>query len=688
MGERKFEHMAKKFFWLSASFILALTSCGGSSLSGLELKISDDREALVWDAVEGAAGYEVDVDGVKDLKINPRYEFSTSVGQHTVTITVVDENGGRGLSSTFRFETKESSLGDLSYSDNKITWASASTCGLEYKVDDGNFSPVSGDYIDASVSGLYTVVAPKKIDDQNVFYNKKVEKYIVVSQDAEQDYILEDASAPDNPTLSEQYTKTKYTNNGWVEASSDVSLDTTSGAYITGNAADFKFWRQDVYFKFSKQISLTGAYNEISFSMKSEEAVDAYLAFEVGHTMVVGNMDLNGVYITYPISEAPTKWTHYRVTLDDPKWVATFNGMKMPFSQIKEVVKGYGFYVNKLADFLPYFDTFQIRIRGMHDENWSTCHAYFDDIKLVNSDLTSTVIEEIIPTISLFDTYAFRSTAIASGSLSINGNQGVFSVPSASLNIPVSVAIVDNQAVITSTEADKDFVAVFSSPDGGATLVLKSVEGTLAPYFNGITIEAVSKLDDFESYTETGIGYDQNHDENQRSGLRGAYFCDYFSGGSGSPVGGDGWSLMGSSDYLYLSDTVAHTGSKSMSLKGGSNTCRYMTYGLKDGVEVGYKGKYFSFWAKSTVPQDMTLRISVYYAPKVDPSSQQSNRSYLEYSIAANSDWQEIKIELKASETYYGFAITTLYGTSSPTSSTRIYVDDAYIFGDISPWGN
>ena len=681
--------MANKFFWLSASFIMALASCGGSTPRGPELKINDERTGLIWDEVEGATGYEIDVDGVKDLKIAPGYDFSTTVGQHKVIVTPLDENGGQKTSSTFEFETKESALGDLSFADNKITWASAATCGLEYKVNDGDFKPVTGNFIEATEQGLFTVIAPKKIDDQHVFYNKKVEKYITVTQRAQAEYVIEDATAPDDATLSEQYTMTKYSNNGWVEAASTVSLDKTQKAYVTDKCANYKFWRQDIYYKFSKAIDLDGSYNELSFSMKSEESVDLYLAFEVGHTMIVGNMNLNGVYITYPISEAPTKWTHYRVTMDDPKWVVTFSGMKKTFAEIKEIVKGYGFYVNSLADFLPYFDTFQIRIKGTHDENWSTCRAYFDDIKLVNSDLTTSEITEIIPVLSLADTYAFKSDAIPAGNLSINGNNGVFSIPAMSMSIPVTCAVADNKATVTSTESGKDFVAVFSSPDGGMTLKLESVTGTLSPYFTNLQVEAVNKLDDFESYTETGVGYDQSHpDETLRSGLRGAYYCDYWSGGSGSPVGGDGWSLMGSNDYLKLADDVSHSGSKSMSLKGGSNTCRYMTYGLKDGVEDGYKGKYFSFWAKSTVPQDMTLRISVYYQPKVESSTQQSSRSYLECTINANSDWQEIKIELKTTETYYGFAVTTLYGTGSPTAATRIYIDDVYIFGDLSPWGN
>lgn len=692
MCEGKFEYMRSKFFWLSATFVLALAGCGGESPS-IQLKINDERTGLIWDAVEGAVNYEIDVDGVKDLKVNPGYDFSTTVGNHKVTITAIDANGGRGLSGSFDFETKESALGDLTLANGKITWADALTCGLEYKVNDGEFKPITGNYIDASENGLYTVLAPKRIGDDHVFYNKKVEKYMVVSSSAIEDYILEDASAPDDATLSETYTKTKYSNNGWVEAASDVSLDKTSEAYVTGNAANFKFWRQDVYYKFSKNVNIKGSYNELSFSMKSEDAVDAYLAFEIGHTMVVGNMNLNGVYITYPIPVAPTKWTHYRVSFDDSAWQVTFNGSKYQFSVIRDYVKGLGFYVNKLSDFLPYFDTFQIRVKGIHDENWSTCRAYFDDIKLVNSDLTQTVIEEIQPRLFLAESYAFRSDMIAAGNLQV-GKESTLNVPALSLSIPVSIAKPDEYtAIVTSTESGKDFVATFSSPDGGASLKLESVAGTFASYFANIQIEAVSKLDDYEDYNETGKGLDKfNLEEEATSGLRKAYFCDWYDEGkSGLPkslVGDSNWSVMGSTDYLNLNIEDAHTGTKAMSVKAGYNTCRFMNDELRTGTGKAYKGKYLSMWMKNVISANTTVMICAYSTNKLDASNHISDAVRTKMTFSADytqTDWHEVRLELDPDKYYYGFSILTKEG---PTPAGRILVDDVYIFGDISPWGN
>lgn len=685
--------MAKKIFWLSASFVLALASCGGSTPTGPQLKINESRNGLVWEKVEGAVSYEIEVDGVKDLVNRPEYPFSTSVGNHTITVASVDEQGVRGVASSFNYETKESQLSDLKLADNKITWESASTCGLEYKVDNGEYKAVVGDFIEAKEQGLYTVVAPSKIDDNHVFYNKKVEKYVIVTHDAEGEYILEDATAPDDATLSESYTKLKFADNAWVSAGSDVNLDKSSGAYINGNAASFKLWRHSMYYMFQKDIDFRGAYNELSFSMKSVEGVDLYLAFQVAHTMVVGNMDLNGVYITYPIPEAPTKWTHYRVTLDDPNWVVTFNGMKLPFTQIQNIVKGYGFQVNRLADFLPYFDYFQLRIRAQADQIGSTVRAEFDDIKLLNSDLTKTEIEEIIPRLSLAESYAFKSDEITAGGLSIEkDHKGTFSVPGMDLEVPVSWSIENNLATIKSVEEGKDFEVVFSSLDGGGTLRLESASGSLASIFKNIVVEAVNKLDDYESYEETGVGLDKNNnDEELTSGLRKAYYSDFYDQGyNGFPqsaVGDSNWSVMGSSDYLLLNKEDGHTGNQSMSIKAGGNPCRFMNDGLRTGNSTPYKGKYLSLWLKYVLSSDATVVICCYSTNQLNASNHVSDAVRVTTSFTAdhtNTEWHEFKLELDPNKTYFGFSILAKDG---PYPAGRILVDDVYIYGDLSPWG-
>ena len=689
--------MAKKFFWLTASFILALTSCGGEPGEGggnPAIRIGDDRISIVWDEMENAVSYEVIEDGDKHLSTKATYELSTAVGKHSLTVKGVDKDGNRIGGSSFNYTSKESQLSELTVTDNKITWSSADSYGLEYRINNGDFKPVTGSYIDTTEKGLYMVRAPKKINDEKVFYCTEITRLALVSDESVEQYILEDAEYEDDASLSENYRKYKYVNNGWETAGVDVKLDKSSKAFVDDNAAmyGFKYWGS--YFMFEKDVTIPCAFNELSFDVKSTEDVNFFISFQIKYPLIIGNFNLTGVYITYPVAASPTEWTHYRVSLDDTAWQVDYGGTKMSFATAKQYIAMAGLQVNSLAEFLPYFDVYQIRVRGASKSGGPDGRIYFDDIQLVKSDLQTTKIEKIIPKFAFAQSYAFKSNAFE-GTLNIGDEISTFSVPAMSLSLHVSHEIVNNQGVITCVESGKDFIATFSSPDGGASLVLENVQGTLAPYFEGIIVEAVNKLDDFEQYLDTGTGYDkawvQAHPDETYTPdpryIRGAYYSDWFNnGGPQSEIGDSQWSLMGSTDYLYLAKQNYHTGGKAMNIKAGSNACRFTTFGLKDGVIQGYKGKYFSFWMKSDTTQDMGLNVALYFVPQVTPSNHASDaartKTYVE--VSTNCDWHEVKIPLDPNKTYYGFSFTTEKG---PSTAKRIYIDDIYIYGDLSPWG-
>ena len=207
----------------------------------------------------------------------------------------------------------------------------------------------------------------------------------------------------------------------------------------------------------------------------------------------------------------------------------------------------------------------------------------------------------------------------------------------------------------------------------------------VAETFGNIAFDEIDVLDNAESYTESGkMYYQSNTDKNNRSGARGAYYCDYYSGGSGSTVGGNGWSLMGGNgDQLSLETSIAHSGSNSLKLKrnNGGAAMRYMTWGLMDGSAEGHTGvNYFLCYMKNPNDKAATIKTSVYYQDQVTPSTQQSNRAYLEVSLPANADWTPVVIPLDPAKTYYGVA----YSVSgvSQSAADYIYVDDAMFFSE------
>ena len=165
-----------------------------------------------------------------------------------------------------------------------------------------------------------------------------------------------------------------------------------------------------------------------------------------------------------------------------------------------------------------------------------------------------------------------------------------------------------------------------------------------------------------------------------------------YSGGNTtpSPIGGNNWELMGSTDYLDLATSTGHSGSKSAKFKYNPQAAMRMISGdicLNENAAAIGKGEIFSFWVKGGTKYNFELKVRVFYSSaRLTPSTQQSNNTYVEgIKVQANSEWTQVKINLDASKTYYGFSITTVANWGS-NGADYFYVDDISIYGSIDPW--
>ena len=88
-------------------------------------------------------------------------------------------------------------------------------------------------------------------------------------------------------------------------------------------------------------------------------------------------------------------------------------------------------------------------------------------------------------------------------------------------------------------------------------------------------------VEDFSSYSATGIGYDKSHGQDQVSGMRANYYFDYYeskSSGPASPIGGSNWWLMGSNDYMdYQSTGCFNAGAARLKSINYGRNMRYMS---------------------------------------------------------------------------------------------------------------
>ena len=322
----------------------------------------------------------------------------------------------------------------------------------------------------------------------------------------------------------------------------------------------------------------------------------------------------------------------------------------------------------------------------MEKTGGSDAYLFIDDVEVYTANPYAVYVPEVPPVeyaeLKNGQVFFANISGYASSTLVVKKDNAVeFNLPMSSMTLPGTYAQEDDQVTF-------DFGAygtmVMQLNEEGNKLTKVSATG-VAETFGNIAFDEIDVLDNAESYTESGkMYYQSNTDKNNRSGARGAYYCDYYSNGSGSTVGGNGWSLMGGSgDQLSLETSIVHSGSNSLKLKrnNGGAAMRYMTWGLMDGSAEGHTGvNYFLCYMKNPNAKAATIKTSVYYQATVTASTQQSNRAYLEVSLPANADWTPVVIPLDPAKTYYGVA----YSVSgvSQSAADYIYVDDAMFFSE------
>ena len=129
-----------------------------------------------------------------------------------------------------------------------------------------------------------------------------------------------------------------------------------------------------------------------------------------------------------------------------------------------------------------------------------------------------------------------------------------------------------------------------------------------------------------------------------------------------------------------------------MRLKYNSgNQMRFLSYNLADGSGAAYeKGSYLSMWVRANTERDNVIKFKAFYINKVEPSTQ-SSCDEVEVTVPhdANKGWVEVKVPLKATRTYYGFAILPMKNSGAASGDGQyFYVDNIAIYSSISPIAN
>ncbi len=313
-------------------------------------------------------------------------------------------------------------------------------------------------------------------------------------------------------------------------------------------------------------------------------------------------------------------------------------------------------------------------------------YLYLDDVEVYTASPYATYVAPEPPVqdkvLTPGMTYIGKVAGLISAQLTIGKDNAVtLAAPGMAMNVNGTYVIAGDE--VTMTLGDVQYVGTIE--DNAINFKSVNGTGTIAGALNNLSFNMIEYADNAETYESDGKMYYQgNKDLTQVSGARGAYHCDYYTGGSSnlSPIGGNGWSLMGGSgDQLQLDKTTGADGGQSLKMKfSTAGSMRYLQWGLADGSAVGHTGfNKFGIYLKNTNANAVSIKLYAYHIQKVEPSTQgDSSRAVKEITVPANSDWTLYTLDLNSAKTYYGYGIYMV----TKSAAGFLNVDKAFYYND------
>ena len=643
------------------------------------LSLNENRDGLTWAAIDNASSYQVKVNE-GSFEVATSYSFANAAGSYSVIVKAIGDGINYAYSqesNPFAYSTVLLSLSDLERDGLTVSWT-ASAYQTEIKFADGDFILTEENTYIATESGLVTVRASGGFDEEdNVYFpGQPIIKSQAVVVSAQSSYILENVEDMSDTDLQENWIASKY-DTSWVATSGVASVSYEAEGVDNTKSMKLDVWKNGSTFRYSRNFDSNFAYNALSLLIKGDDDID--------FTLRLNDLD-TGVYADFKIDDASSNWVYHVLRFDDERWSISYGGSSFTLSQAAEVL-GY----ESAGELLTVFDQFQIIVKGTYTDGGPKTYVVVDNIIFVHDESESTS--------EMHYDLEGRYTGELSGviyRLDSDGESGTVQTLNLASNIVIPVSIT----------SDNGTVNIESSADDGASLSYVgkvsyngdrinyiSSSGTYAASVANLNISKVKQLDDFESYDATGVGYDASHDASQRSGLRANYYSDYYSGTANnpSPLGGNNWSLMGSSDYLSLEQSQAHSGSQSAKLKrsGSAGDMRFINYALFSGFNPGYGAgnSKLSFWAKGDT-YDTTFRVRIYYISKVTASNQvdSSVSTYEDIVVTGGSDWTQYAMTISPTRVVFGFSLTLRVNWNHTTNGYPL-VDDIELYS-ANPWAS
>ena len=461
-----------------------------------------------------------------------------------------------------------------------------------------------------------------------------------------------------------------------------VSLATNS---VEGNQAlRFDAWNNNVTYMFAKTFEAGQRYDKAANAFRFRmmvPSIDQVRIIVYTDSVTVAGQTMTP-WFKYVLNPTSSEYVEYTIPVTDNGW-RTF-GKSEEGQSMAEVATAAGIHPDDIVDHISKIEFY---VQGNDGIGGQKYIAFMDSVKFVTLDDPQKAEVEKMGQYTRY-TGLLNDGHTVKIELGANGAATATVVDMETPQVIQGAVEVDAQKNMTFTSADSGATLVYKAAlkNGGQSMKFVSASGAFAQAVANVDLNAVQVVDNYDQYTKDGQAYCQDHmDINARSGCRGAYFSEYYSGESHDyeTFGGDGWVLMGKNSdgsQLKLKTDGGHSGNNYVCMKNsGSFAMRYLQWGLFDGTseQNNFRGSKLSFWAK-TNGVVKSFKVSMYSQTKPRNATKDVQvKSQTFTQTAAIGQWKHFEIDLNPALTYYGFLV---FMEKTGSSDAYLYLDDVEVY--------
>ena len=445
---------------------------------------------------------------------------------------------------------------------------------------------------------------------------------------------------------------------GYSNATGKWTSETKAAVSLSSNSKEghgslrFDAWENGVGYKFAKIFKETG-FNNAANALKFRLMVPSINSVRVLlHAAVSIEGKIQAPVFKHSINPVSSDYVEYVIPLDDPDWILWDNAGQ----SIASVADWTGVHQDTLVNYLTRIEFY---VEGNDGNNGQPYAAFLDSVQFVT--LTSPTYSNQ-ETLVLNDRYTATLNSGYTLRLDVDANKNAVARVldmETPLSVEGKVTVNGRNVEFKSNDNGQSLIYRGTLTNGGNLIKFVSADGSFKNEVDDIDLGGVQVVENFEQYSDSGIGYDQtNYDETKRSGLRGAYYAEQYTGSGSSDWAGGGWTLLPEGEEINLvkNPDQAHSGNNYATFRHKKNEAvRYMQWDLFKGTsdKYAFRGSKLGFWVKGYADK---LTVSVYSQSAPTAANKDTYVRKDTFNEGNDlSEWKHLEIDLNPNIVYYGF---------------------------------